>query len=116
MFGDSVRGGGPGMLSPSLQFAGVNGTGPRAITPLGGGRRVGGDTIGSLPVGNRCILWDRLEDGGGPGGGGGTGMEGSHLICDEDRDLADVGVATAGVETARRAPGAIFCDASESVL
>jgi hypothetical protein len=35
-------------------------------------------------------------------------MAGSHLTCEEDRDRADVGVATAGVEAARRAPGAIF--------
>lgn len=36
-------------IGSSVQFAGVGGTGPRAVTPLGGGRRVGGDTIGSLP-------------------------------------------------------------------
>lgn len=100
-------GAGPGMLSPSLQFAGVGGTGPSAETPLGGGLRVGGDTIGSLPDGIRWTLCDLAADGGGPGGGGGTGMEGSHRTWDEDRDRADVGVETAGVETARRAPGAI---------
>lgn len=37
--------------SVSTQSAGVGGTGPRAATPLGGGRRVGGDTTGSLVVG-----------------------------------------------------------------
>jgi hypothetical protein len=100
--------GGPGMLSPSLQLAGVSGTGPRAAIPPGGGLRVGGDMTGSLPDCIRWTLWDRADDGGGPGGGGGMGMAGSHLTCDEDRDLADVGVEAAGVETARRAPGAIF--------
>lgn len=30
-------------LPRSVQSAGVGGTGPRAVTPLGGGRRVGGD-------------------------------------------------------------------------
>jgi hypothetical protein len=114
--GDSVDGAsGPGMLSPSLQFAGVGGTGPKAAIPLGGGRRVGGDTIGSLPEGIRWALCDLDADGGGPGGGGGTGMVGSHLTCDEDRDRAEVGVATAGVEAARRAPGATFWEESESV-
>jgi hypothetical protein len=60
LFGGSVLFGGscscepgPGMLSPSLQFAGVSGTGPKAAIPPGGGRRVGGDTIGSFPVGIR---------------------------------------------------------------
>jgi hypothetical protein len=43
-------------------------------------------------------------------------MEGSHRTWDEERDRAEVGVETAGVETARRAPGAIFWLASESVL
>lgn len=107
---------GPGMLSPSLQLAGVGGTGPRAAIPPGGGLRVGGDMIGSLPEGIRWTLWDLPADGGGPGGGGGTGMLGSHLTCEEERDRADVGVETAGVDAARRAPGAILCDASESFL
>lgn len=84
--------------------------------PLGGGRRVGGDTTGSLPVGILCMLCDRLDDGGGPGGGGGTGIAGSQRICEDDRDLADVGVPTAGVEAARRAPGAIIGITSGSVL
>ena len=44
---------GPGMLSPSLQLAGVGGTGPKAAIPPGGGLRVGGDMIGSLPEGMR---------------------------------------------------------------
>lgn len=33
--------------SSSTQFAGVGGTGPNAVTPLGGGRLVGGDSMGS---------------------------------------------------------------------
>jgi len=96
---------GPGMASPSLQFAGVGGTGPRAETPLGGGRLVGGETIGSLPEDTRWTLWDRMADGGGPGGGGGKGIEGSHLTWDDERDLAEVGVDGAGVDAALRAPG-----------
>ncbi len=111
-----VSGTGPGMLSPSLQFAGVRGTGPKADIPPGGGLRVGGEMTGSVPDGIRWTLWDLPADGGGPGGGGGTGIPGSHLTCEEDRDLADVGVETAGVEAARRAPGAMFWDESESVL
>jgi len=38
----------------------------------------------------------------------------SQRTCDDDRDLADIGLATAGVETARLAPGAAFCEESES--
>jgi len=71
---------------------------------------------GSLPDGMRCTLWDRAADGGGPGGGGGTVTMGSHLTCDEDRDLADVGVAIAGVDAALRAAGGMPWDASESFL
>jgi len=41
---------------------------------------------------------------------------GSQRICDEERDLADVGVAMAGVDAALRAPGAMPWEASESVL
>ena len=56
-FGDSVRcDTGFGIASSCCQFAGVGGTGPRAITPLGGGRRVGGDIIGSLPDDSRWAL------------------------------------------------------------
>lgn len=36
------------------QSAGVGGTGPRAVTPLGGGRLVGGDMIGSLVLLRLC--------------------------------------------------------------
>jgi hypothetical protein len=32
-------------------------------------------------------------------------MPGSHLVCDVDRDLAEVGVSMAPAETARRAAG-----------
>jgi len=45
-----------GVSPDSCQFAGVGGTGPKAVTPLGGGRRVGGDTMGSLPEGIRWTL------------------------------------------------------------
>ena len=63
--------------SSSAQSAGVGGTGPRAVTPLGGGRLVGGDKTGSLVLLRLCDLdWG----GGGPGGGGGSGIPGSHLV------------------------------------
>lgn len=38
------------MRSSSTQLAGVGGTGPNAVTPLGGGRLVGGDATASLPL------------------------------------------------------------------
>lgn len=41
-------------------------------------------------------------------------MPGSHLVCDVDRDLADVGVSMALVDTARRAPGGP-CEEPEAV-
>jgi hypothetical protein len=96
------------MLSFSCQFAGVGGTGPKSVTPAGGGLRVGGEVIGSGPEPTLWALWERDWDGGGPGGGGGIGIEGSHLTCDEDRDLADVGVAMAGVDTALREAGGMI--------
>lgn len=68
---------------------------------------MGGDMMGSGPDDVRCALCDLEPDGGGPGGGGGTGTCGSHLTCDDDRDRPDVGVATAGVDAARRDPGAM---------
>ena len=40
----------------SFQLAGVGGTGPSAATPLGGGRLVGGDTIGSVVLLRLCDL------------------------------------------------------------
>lgn len=40
----------------SVQSAGVGGTGPRAVTPLGGGRLVGGDRIGSVVLLRLCDL------------------------------------------------------------
>lgn len=75
-----------GAASVSIQSAGVGGTGPNDATPLGGGRRVGGEIIGTVA---RSMLWtlcDLEDEGGGPGGGGGSGMPGSHLVCDVDRD------------------------------
>ena len=51
-------------------------------------------------------LCDRA--GGGPGGGGGTGIPGSHLDCEVDLDRADVGVEIAPAEAARRAAGATW--------
>lgn len=47
-------------------------------------------------------------DGGGPGGGGGKGIPGSHRLCDAERDLAEVGVSIALVETARLEFGGIM--------
>ena len=88
----------------SSQLAGVGGTGPSAVTPLGGGRLVGGDTIGSVV---RLRLCDLDWVGGGPGGGGGSGMPGSHLDCEVDLDRAEVGVSIALAEAARRALGGI---------
>lgn len=37
-----------GAASVSTQSAGVGGTGPNDATPLGGGRRVGGEIIGTV--------------------------------------------------------------------
>lgn len=36
-----------GSSSVFVQFAGVGGTGPNAVTPIGGGRLVGGDMTGA---------------------------------------------------------------------
>lgn len=99
------------LVSLSIQSAGVGGTGPKVVTPLGGALRVGGETMGSDPD-DRWELCERLDDGGGPGGGGGSGMPGSHRTCDEDRDLAEVGVAMAPVEAARRVAGGTPCESS----
>lgn len=109
--GDGSR---PRLSSVSTQSAGVGGTGPNADTPLGGGRRVGGDMIGSLPLFGLDTLCDLEPGGGGPGGGGGRGMPGSHRTCEADLDLAEVGVAIAPVEAALREAGATFCGSSES--
>jgi hypothetical protein len=73
---ESCGGGdGPLLFSDSIQSAGVGGTGPRAVTPLGGGRRVGGEATGSVLNGLGILgrFW-----GGGPGGGGGSGTLLSH--------------------------------------
>ncbi len=94
-----------GWVSLSTQPAGVGGTGPSDVTPLGGGRRVGGEMTGTIFLSTLCTLCDRDPDGGGPGGGGGSGMPGSHLVCDVDRDRLDVGVSMAPVDAARRAAG-----------
>ena len=101
--------------SVSTQSAGVGGTGPRAATPLGGGLRVGGDATGSLVLG-LLTLWEREALGGGPGGGGGNGIPGPHLLCDADRDRADVGVSRAPVDAALRAPGGSPWEESLPVL
>lgn len=94
------------LLAWDSQSAGVGGTGPK-VEPLllGGGRLVGGDAIGSLDLLMSWTLCDRDAAGGGPGGGGGRGIPGSHLVWEADRDLAEVGVSIAPVDTARRAPG-----------
>lgn len=78
----------------------MGGTGPKAVTPLGGGRRVGGDTTGRLVLSDGWRLCDLDWEGGGPGGGGGRGIPGSHLTCDAERDRADVGVSMAPTEAA----------------
>lgn len=92
--------------SSSTQLAGVGGTGPNAVTPLGGGRRVGGETMGWVSlVKSLLVLCERDCRGGGPGGGGGRGMAGSHLDCEADRDRAEVGVSIEPVDAARRAAG-----------
>lgn len=85
----------------STQLAGVGGTGPNAVTPLGGGRLVGGAMIGDGSIG-RLRLCDRDAVGGGPGGGGGTDIAGCHPDCDEDLDRAEMGVSIALAEAARR--------------
>lgn len=87
----------------STQLAGVGGTGPRAAIPLGGGRRVGGAIVGAgFTVRFKLCEREPGPGGGGPGGGGGRGIPGSHLVCEADRDRAEVGVSIALVETARR--------------
>lgn len=91
----------------STQSAGVGGTGPSEETPLGGGRRVGGDMMGTVALSMLCTLCDLDPGGGGPGGGGGSGMPGSHCDCDVDRDRAEVGVSMAPVEAALRDAGGI---------
>jgi hypothetical protein len=91
--------------SLSTHPAGVGGTGPSDVTPLGGGRRVGGEITGVVLRSTLWTLSDRKLEGGGPGGGGGSGMPGSHLVCDVDRDRLVVGVSMAPVEAARRAAG-----------
>jgi hypothetical protein len=68
--GDSVLGG----SGSSVQLAGVGGTGPRAATPLGGGRLVGGDMKGAPFSPALDTLCEREDGGGGPGGGGGRGI------------------------------------------
>ena len=102
--------------SMSNQPAGVGGTGPRTVTPAGGGRRVGGAMAGSPGLatpGALLVLADRELEGGGPGGGGGKGKPDSQRTCDEDRErVAEVGVVMAPVEAARRDPGATFCGAA----
>ncbi len=95
--------------SSSTQLAGVGGTGPRAVTPPGGGRLVGGEAIGGFIAFGRFRLWDRdCAEGGGPGGGGGSGIAGSHLVCEADLDRAEIGVSTALAEAALRALGGII--------
>jgi hypothetical protein len=88
--------------SSSTQSAGVGGIGPRAVTPPGGGRLVGGETTGSVVL---LRLWDLELPGGGPGGGGGSGIPGSHRVCEADRDLAETGVSAALAEAALLAFG-----------
>lgn len=87
--------------SSSTHPAGVGGTGPSVdIWP---GRRVGGEVIHSVV---RVILCD-LAVGGGPGGGGGKGIPGAHLVEDEPRERDDEGVLIAPADAARREAGGL---------
>lgn len=73
---------------------------------------MGGDKtgLGSIVLFKLC---DLEFGGGGPGGGGGSGIPGAHRDCDEERDLADVGVSIALAEVALLAAGAaIDCGCS----
>lgn len=64
-----------------------------------GGERTG---FGSIDLLRLC---DLEVDGGGPGGGGGSGMPGAHRDCEDERDLADVGVSIALADAALLAAG-----------
>lgn len=88
--------------SESTQSAGVGGTGPSDVTPLGGLRRVGGEMMGTVLRSMLCTLCDLEPDGGGPGGGGGNGIPGAQRVCDAERERSEFGVSMAPVETARR--------------
>jgi hypothetical protein len=95
-------------LSSSTQPAGVGGTGPSDETANEAelpGRRVGGDVTRSVDE-DRLALCD-LECGGGIGGGGGSGMPGSHLDRDAEEALEREldGVSIAPVDAALRDAG-----------
>lgn len=93
-FGDLPR----DARSSSTQPAGVGGTGPRVDIDIFWGRRVGGEVMGS---GARLMLCDLEEAcGGGPGGGGGRGIPGSHLVVEDPRDRDVEGVLIAPVDAA----------------
>ena len=77
----------------TIQPAGVGGTGPSEV-PICGGSRV----LGRIPGPGTCLedlsiapvaLWDREEEGGGPGGGPGRDMPGSQIICRVGDRLSD---------------------------
>jgi hypothetical protein len=97
------------MRGLSTQPAGVGGTGPSV--EIGAGLRVGGDTTGSTPSGRDKLCDRELDCGGGPGGGGGRGIPGSHLDVDEVRERDPVGVPIALADTARLDAGGL-CSAT----
>jgi hypothetical protein len=61
--------------------------------------------MGTLILSRLCTLCDLEPEGGGPGGGGGIAMPGSNLVCEPERERADVGVSIAPADTALRALG-----------
>lgn len=105
-----------GRSSSFTQFAGVGGTGPNAAIPLGAGRLVGGEMTASPFSPALLALCEREEAGGGPGGGGGSCMpiDWSQRTWEDDLDLGDIGVVTAGVDVARLAPGGMVSEELES--
>lgn len=78
--------------------------GPKLDPIVAPGLLVAGDLKWSVVI-TRLELCD-LEEGGGPGGGGGKGIPFSHLEVDDARDREDVGVLMALAEAALRAAGA----------
>lgn len=57
-----------------------------------------------------------LDCGGKPGGGGGKGIPGSHLVVDDPREREDDGVLAAPADTALREAGGLvsYCVPSSS--
>ena len=61
--------------------------------------------MGTLVLSKLWTLCDLELDGGGPGGGGGMAILESSLVCEPDRERADVGVSIAPADIALRALG-----------